>query len=66
MLSLLEAGAFTTATPFGTIETGTHADISAGQGASSGSAPYIVFDHTNGKTIVVTAGSSNAPSLFIW
>ncbi|EMY71064.1 chitobiase/beta-hexosaminidase C-terminal domain-containing protein [Leptospira vanthielii] len=65
-LSLLDAGALTTATPPGTSATGMHIDISAGQGTSSGQTPSVVLDTVNGKLLVVTmnGANSNKPSLF--
>ncbi|MCW7491242.1 chitobiase/beta-hexosaminidase C-terminal domain-containing protein [Leptospira sp. 2 VSF19] len=65
-ISLLEAGALTTATPPGTSETGMHVDISAGQGTGSGLDSSIVIDPVNGKLLVVTrnGANSNKPSLF--
>ncbi|MCW7487489.1 chitobiase/beta-hexosaminidase C-terminal domain-containing protein [Leptospira meyeri] len=61
-----EAIAFTTATPPGTSSTGTHVDISAGQGSSSGYNPSAVIDQVNGKLLVVTqnGANSNKPGLF--
>ncbi|TGL67430.1 fibronectin type III domain-containing protein [Leptospira jelokensis] len=57
-LSLLEASALTSSIPPGTSVTGTHVDISAGQGGNSGLNPNILVDSTNRKILVVTANGS--------
>lgn len=42
----------------------THADISAGEGVSSGYSPSPVIDSANGKLLVVTMNTQQKPSLF--
>ncbi|TGK81435.1 chitobiase [Leptospira noumeaensis] len=65
-VSLLEAGALTTATPPGTSATGTHVDISAGQPVFSGNSPSAVVDNVGQRLLVITRNSANSsrPSLF--
>ncbi|TGL42490.1 chitobiase/beta-hexosaminidase C-terminal domain-containing protein [Leptospira perdikensis] len=64
-VSLLEAGALTTTTPPGTSVSGTHVDISAGQGLNSGFFPIAVIDNANRKLLVVSRNmNTSKPSLF--
>ncbi|TGL42491.1 chitobiase/beta-hexosaminidase C-terminal domain-containing protein [Leptospira perdikensis] len=58
-VSLLEAGAYTTTTAPGTSVTGTHVDISAGQGSTSSRYSNTVIDTLNGKLLVVTTNFTN-------
>lgn len=72
-LSLLEASALTSSIPPGTSVTGTHVDISAGQGGNSagsgsisGAIPSANIDFVNSKFLVVTVNDANngKPSLY--
>lgn len=62
-VSLLEASALTTSTPPGTNSTGTHLDLSTGQGANSGEYPITMINPVNRELIVVTRNSAK-PNLF--
>ncbi|PJZ47322.1 chitobiase/beta-hexosaminidase C-terminal domain-containing protein [Leptospira brenneri] len=65
-VSLLEAIAFTTATAPGMSVTGTHVDISAGQGTSSGVSPSIVVDTVNQKLLAITRNIENSSKLSLF
>ncbi|WP_411823797.1 fibronectin type III domain-containing protein [Leptospira sp. 'Mane'] len=61
-----EQTVFTTTVPVGTAISGGHFDISAGEGANSGTSPAAVVDTATGKLLVVTNNGANnsKPSLF--
>ncbi|TGM63469.1 PKD domain-containing protein [Leptospira meyeri] len=65
-ISLMEVSALTTTTPPGTMTSGTHVDISAGQGPSSGYGNRLLIDYVSRKMLVITRNNSNndKPSLF--
>ncbi|TGM01933.1 fibronectin type III domain-containing protein [Leptospira jelokensis] len=66
LLSFDEVSAYTTPTPLGTASSGTHVDVSAGQGTQSGFRHSAVIDLTNRKLLVVAQNYANSqkPSLF--
>ncbi|TGL50263.1 fibronectin type III [Leptospira kemamanensis] len=61
-----EVSAFTTNIPLGTASSGTHVDISAGQGTQSGLHPYSVIDTTNRKFLVVSTNNANNGKLSLF